>query len=79
MVVVASLNETTLDGYSVEMPHAGYWHEVFNSDAYDHFPNPWVAGNAGGISADGPSGRAYPYTARIRIPANGALVFSRYP
>ena len=79
VVVVASLNETTLDGYSVEMPHAGYWHEVFNSDAYDHFPNPWVAGNAGGISADGPSGRAYPYTARIRIPANGALVFSRYP
>jgi 1,4-alpha-glucan branching enzyme len=79
VVVVASLNETTLDGYSVEMPHAGRWHEVFNSDAYDHFPNPWVAGNAGGISADGPPGRAYPYTARIRIPANGALVFAREP
>ena len=79
VVVVASLNETTLDGYSVEMPHAGHWHEVFNSDFYDHFPNPWVVGNAGGISADDPPGRAYPCTARIRIPANGAIVFARDP
>jgi 1,4-alpha-glucan branching enzyme len=76
VVVVASLNETTLDGYSVEMPHAGYWHEVFNSDFYDHFPNPWVVGNAGGISAESPPGYTYPYTARIRIPANGAVVFA---
>jgi 1,4-alpha-glucan branching enzyme len=77
VVVVASLNETTLDNYSVEMPHAGYWREIFNSDLYDHFPNPWVAGNADGISADGPPGGTYPFTARIRIPANGALVFAR--
>ncbi len=37
VVVVVSLNESTLDGYFVEMPHAGHWHEVFNSDVYDHF------------------------------------------
>jgi 1,4-alpha-glucan branching enzyme len=77
VVVVASLNESTLDGYPVEMPHAGPWHEVFNSDFYDHFPNPWVVGNAGAISAEDPPGRAYPYTARIRVPANGAVVFAR--
>src|SRR5690606_19774566 len=77
VVVVASLNESTLDGYSVELPHAGYWHEVFNSDLYDHFPNPWVVGNSGGVRADGPAGHIYPHTARIRIPANGSLVFAR--
>jgi 1,4-alpha-glucan branching enzyme len=79
VVVTASLNETTLDGYPVELPAGGYWHEVFNTDLYDHFPNPWVVGNAGGIWADGPAGRTYPHTARIRIPANGALVFAREP
>ena len=79
VVVVASLNEATLDSYSVELPGPGYWHEVFNSDVYDHFPNPWVVGNAGGVRADGPAGSVYAHTARIRIPANGAVVFAREP
>jgi 1,4-alpha-glucan branching enzyme len=77
VVVVASFNETTLEGYSVEMPWPGRWHEVFNSDVYDHFPNPWACGNGGTIHADGPAALVYPHTAKIRIPANGALVFSR--
>jgi 1,4-alpha-glucan branching enzyme len=76
-VVVASLNETTLEGYPVELPDPGRWHEVFNSDLYDHFPNPWVAGNGGGIDADGAAGRTYLQTARIRIAANSAIVFAR--
>jgi 1,4-alpha-glucan branching enzyme len=79
VVVIASLNETTLDGYSVELPRSGYWAEVFNSDFYDHFPNPWVFGNGGGIRGDGPGGQTYPHTASIRIPANGALVFAHGP
>lgn len=77
LVVVASLNEATLDGYLIDLPWPGRWQEVFNSDLYDHFPNPWVTGNGGSVFADGPAGTHYPYTARIRIPANGALVFAR--
>lgn len=77
VVVVASFNETTLDAYPVEFPSPGFWREVFNSDLYDHFPNPWVAGNQGRIAADGAPGRVYPRTARLKIPANGALVFAR--
>lgn len=77
LIVVASLNEATLDGYPVEMPWPGPWREVFNSDLYDHFPNPWVTGNGGVIAADGPAGRNYPFTARVRLPANGALIFAR--
>jgi 1,4-alpha-glucan branching enzyme len=79
VVVVASLNESTLDFYAVDMPGPGEWREVFNSDVYDHFPNPWAAGNAGCVRADGPPGSTYPQTARMRIPANGALIFAREP
>src|SRR5262249_922453 len=46
-VVIASFNEATLEGYPVELPWPGGWREVFNSDYYDHFPNPLVAGNGG--------------------------------
>ena len=79
VVVVASFNEATLEGYAVEMPHPGRWHEVFNSDVYDHFPNPWAAGNGGSVQADGAPGRTYPHTARITIPASGVVVFAREP
>ncbi|MFZ1425945.1 MAG: alpha amylase C-terminal domain-containing protein [Geminicoccaceae bacterium] len=77
VVVIASLNESTLDGYPIEMPWPGPWREVFNSDLYDHFPNPWVVGNGGSIVADGPAGRDYACTARVRLPANAALIFTR--
>jgi 1,4-alpha-glucan branching enzyme len=77
VVVIASFNEATLDGYGVELPHSGPWNEVFNSDLYDHFPNPWVTGNGGRIDASGGAGRVYPATARVRIPANAVLVLAR--
>jgi len=79
VVVVASLNESTLDGYSVDLPWAGRWYEIFNSDFYDHFPNPWVAGNGGHVDVDGPGQLAYLHAARIRIPANGAMTLAREP
>jgi len=61
LLVVASLNETTLDGYPVDLPWPGRWQEVFNSDVYDHFPNPWVTGNGGSVFADDSAGKQYPY------------------
>jgi 1,4-alpha-glucan branching enzyme len=79
VVVIASLNERTLDDYPVEMPWPGRWHEIFNSDFYDEFPNAHVVGNGGGVMADGPGGRTYPQTARMRIPANGAIILARTP
>ena len=67
-VVVLSFNETTLHGYELGFPRPGRWREAFNSDYYDHFPNPWVAGNGGVVDASGP--------ARLTIPANAMLVFT---
>jgi 1,4-alpha-glucan branching enzyme len=77
VVLVASLNERTLDGYSIDFPWPGRWREIFNSDYYDHFPNPSVAGNGGSVVADGAGRFGYPHAAQIRLPANGALLFAR--
>ena len=77
VVVVASLNEATLENYAVDFPWPGRWTEVFNSDYYDHYPNQWVVGNAGAVYADEQGRFGYPFAARVRIPANGALVFAR--
>jgi len=76
-VVVASFNETTLRDYAIELPWAGGWNEAFNSDFYDHFPNPSVVGNGGSVHAIEGQGRIYPATGRLTIPANGAIVLAR--
>jgi 1,4-alpha-glucan branching enzyme len=76
-VIVVSLNESTLWGYGLGFPGAGGWREAFNSDVYDHWVNPQVAGNGGGVTAhDGPL-HGLPANASIVIPANGVLVFIR--
>ncbi len=78
VVVVASLNERPLNDYRVEMPWPGLWQEIFNSDFYDGFPNPAVVGNGGTVLADGPAGSTYSHTARLCVPANGAIVLARH-
>ncbi|MGX6603735.1 alpha amylase C-terminal domain-containing protein [Micromonosporaceae bacterium Da 78-11] len=47
VVVVLSLNESTLDDYELGLPRRGRWREALNSDYYDTFPNPSVTGNGG--------------------------------
>jgi 1,4-alpha-glucan branching enzyme len=79
IVVVVSLREASFDNqsYALGFPLPGHWHEVFNSDVYDHFPNQWVLGNSGSIFADGPPLHTLPHSAGITIPANAVLVFAR--
>ena len=79
VVVVVSLREATFSdhSYALGFPLPGHWYEVFNSDVYDHFVNPWVQGNAGGISADGPPLHGLSQSAGITIPANSVVVFAR--
>jgi 1,4-alpha-glucan branching enzyme len=76
VVVVATLAEATWYNYSVGFPRSGEWAEVFNSDVYDNWVNPMVAGNHGGISAAGPPMHGLPASASIVIPANGFVVFA---
>lgn len=77
VVVLASLHESTYFGYEVGFPGSGFWREEFNSDVYDHWVNPWVAGNSGGIAAGGQGRHGLPTSAQLTIPANSILVFSR--
>jgi len=77
VVVVASLNESTYFNYAIGFPGGGYWQEVFNSDVFDNWVNPWAMGNGGGVDATGEGMHGLPFSARITIPANGILIFTR--
>jgi len=67
VVIVGSLNESTFFGYQLGFPGAGRWLEIFNSDVYDTFVNPAVAGNGGQVTADGPALHGMPASAAIVI------------
>jgi 1,4-alpha-glucan branching enzyme len=77
VIVVATLAETTWYNYAIGFPYPGSWTEVFNSDVYDNWVNPQVAGNGGAISASGPPLHGFQASANIVIPANGIVVFAR--
>jgi 1,4-alpha-glucan branching enzyme len=77
VVVAGSLAESTWWSYEIGFPLPGRWKEVFNSDVYDHWVNPQVAGNGGQIIADGPPLHGFSSSASVVIPANGIVVFAR--
>ena len=77
VIIVASLNESTLSSYRIPFPAGGEWREVFNSDVYDNWVNPNVAGNGGRIDATGPGLNGLSASALVVIPANSLVVFAR--
>jgi 1,4-alpha-glucan branching enzyme len=77
VVIVASLNESTYWNYWIGFPGPGRWKEIFNSDVYENWVNPQVAGNGGEIWANGGPMHNLPNSAGIVIPANSILVFAR--
>jgi 1,4-alpha-glucan branching enzyme len=77
VIVVATFAESTWWSYHLGFPLTGFWREVFNSDVYDNWVNPWVAGNDGGIEAAGPPMHGFAASASVVIPANGLVVFAR--
>jgi len=77
VIVVATLAEQTWWNYDLGFPLTGFWQEVFNSDVYDNWVNPWVAGNGGGVQAEGPPMHGFASSASIVIPANGVVVLAR--
>ena len=71
-----SLSDTTYANYEIGFPRGGHWFEAFNSDVYDHWVNPLVAGNGGQIDAGGTALHGFPASAALVIPANGVLLFT---
>lgn len=77
VVIIGTLCESTWYGYNIGFPFTGWWSEIFNSDVYDNWVNPIVAGNAGGVLVSGPPMHGFPTSASIVIPANGFIAFAR--
>jgi 1,4-alpha-glucan branching enzyme len=77
IVVVATLREETWYDYRLGLPQPGLWLEVFNSDVYDNWVNPNVAGNGGGVSAGGHGLHGFAHSTNVVIPANGIVVLAR--
>src|SRR4051794_5094916 len=69
-VVIATLREATHYDYRIGMPRAGRWREAFNSDVYDNWVNPVVAGNGGAVFATDSPLHGLPASASVVIPAN---------
>jgi 1,4-alpha-glucan branching enzyme len=76
VIVVATLAEMTWYDYAIGFPYPGAWAEIFNTDVYDNWVNPQVAGNGGGLRRQGPS-HGFQASANIVIPANGMVAFAR--
>ncbi|NLD95326.1 MAG: 1,4-alpha-glucan branching protein [Fibrobacter sp.] len=77
IVVVISFNDAVLYHYEIGFPQQGEWNEIFNSNVFDNWVNRNVHGNGGRIQVDGPSRQGLCSSARIIIPANSILVFSK--
>ena len=77
VIVVASFAESTWWSYDLGLPILGFWKEVFNSDVYDHWVNPQVAGNGTGVQARSRPMHGFNASASIVIPANGLVVLAK--
>lgn len=77
VIVVAHLATFNRTGYRIGFPGGGEWREIFNSDVYENWVNPNVAGNGGAVHADPFPLHDFGYSASLVIPANSILVFAR--
>jgi 1,4-alpha-glucan branching enzyme len=76
-IVVVHLSTFNRFGYRIGFPGGGEWREIFNSDVYENWVNPDVAGNGGRVLAELHPLHAFGYSAALVLPANSILVFSR--
>lgn len=77
VIVVAHLSTFHRFGYRIGFPAGGEWREVFNSDVYENWVNPGVAGNGGRVTADSEAMHGFGFSAALALPANSVLVFAR--
>jgi 1,4-alpha-glucan branching enzyme len=77
VIVVVHLSTFNRFDYRIGFPGEGAWREVFNSDAYENWVNPDVAGNGGGVFAEPRPLHGFGHSAPLVLPANSLLVFAR--
>ncbi|CAI4033109.1 1,4-alpha-glucan branching enzyme [Nitrospira tepida] len=64
-------------GYRIGFPGGGTWREIFNSDVYENWVNPDVAGNGGQVVVEPQPLHGFGHSASLVLPANSLLVFAR--
>jgi 1,4-alpha-glucan branching enzyme len=77
VLVVVHLGNGHKYDYRIGFPFGGAWQEVFNSDVYDNWVNPQVAGNGGAIFPAPIPWQGFGFSAPIVLPANSLLLFRR--
>jgi 1,4-alpha-glucan branching enzyme len=77
VLVVVHLATYHRYGYRIGFPSPGDWREVFNSDVYENWVNPHVAGNGGRVHAEPWPLHGFGFSAPLVLPANSILVFAR--
>lgn len=77
VLMVAHLGNTHRFDYQIGFPGGGMWREVFNSDVYEQWVNPHVAGNGGQVTTHPHPLHDFGYSAALVLPANSLLVFAR--
>jgi 1,4-alpha-glucan branching enzyme len=77
VLVVVHLSTFHRFDYRIGFPAGGAWAEVFNSDVYEQWVNPAVAGNGGGVYATAEPLHGLGWSAALTLPANSVLVFAR--
>lgn len=77
VLVIAHLATFDRFGYRIGFPAGGEWREIFNSDVYENWVNPNVAGNGGRVLAEPEPLHGLSYSAALVLPANGVLIFAR--
>ena len=76
-VVVVNLAPMHQYAHRIGFPLSGWWNEAFNSDVYESWVNPQVAGNGGRADAQPMPMHSYEASAELMLPANSLLVFTR--
>ncbi len=77
VIVVVHLSTFNRFDYRIGLPAGGEWREIFNSDVYENWVNPDVAGNGGRVFAEPRPLHDFSHSAAFVLPANSLLVFAR--
>jgi 1,4-alpha-glucan branching enzyme len=77
VLAVVHLSTFNRSGYRIGFPGGGEWREIFNSDAYENWINPDVAGNGGRVRAEPEPLHGLSHSAALLLPANSVLIFAR--
>lgn len=73
MLVACNFTPVPRPGYRIGVPCAGYWKEIFNSDA--EFYGGSGHGNLGGLEAESIPHHGHPFSLNATLPPLGAVIF----